>query len=134
MRPGRSAREEAGGQIYSDHAIPGFIGFRGEHFARAATGIVDEHVQGAIRRDRFRDSSFDGCAIVNIAREKSDFAALRADCILDGAAFLLAAGQDHYFCSFLREAASGGFAYSAVAAGYQGYFILQTAWHGWDSF
>src|ERR1700686_2212022 len=52
MRPCRPASEETGSQIYSDHAIPGLIGFGGKHFARAATGIVDEHVQAAIGGER----------------------------------------------------------------------------------
>ena len=48
MRPRRPAGEEAGGQIHSQNAIPGLIGFRGKHFAGAASGIVDEDVQAAI--------------------------------------------------------------------------------------
>jgi hypothetical protein len=134
MRPCRPAGEETSGQIHSENPIPGFIGFRRKHFAGAASGIVDEYMQTAIGGDGLRDSRFDGHAVRNVAREKRDVPAVRADGLLNRAAFRLPAGEDGYFCSFLRKAASGGFTNSAVAAGNHGYFVLKPACHALVSF
>jgi hypothetical protein len=117
MRPGRPASEEAGRQIHTQNAIPGFIRFRGKHFAGAASGVVDEDVQAAIEADSFCDGRFHGRAVGDIAREKSDVSALGADCLLDRVTFRFPAGQNRCLRSFLCKAASGGFANSAVATG-----------------
>ena len=54
--------------------------------------------------------------------------------LLDRAAFRFAARENRRLRSFLREEAGGGFSDSAVAAGNQGHFVVQPAWHACVSF
>jgi hypothetical protein len=129
MRPRGSAGKKTRGQVHSQNAVPGLVGFVGKHFAGAAAGIIDEDVQAAVRFHRLSDCRFHGFAIGDVTREKSYVAAVGADRFLDSAAFGFAAGEDGYFGSFLRETAGGGFADAAVASGNHGHFVLQTTWH-----